>query len=150
MKNKKGFTLIELLVVIAIIGILAAIVLVSLRGAPARAKDARIQSAITQVRTQAELMWAEPGSSSYINLCGSGNTSLNDTYGDGELGILQDDIKSQQGGTLNLVCYATTNKYCVAAQLASDNTKYFCIDSEGRVVDDAASGACDGTDFDCQ
>ena len=49
MKNKiKGFTLVELLVVIAIIGILAAVVLVSLAGSRDRA---RLSSALQSVRS---------------------------------------------------------------------------------------------------
>jgi len=63
MKYKQlGFTLIELLVVISIIGMLAAIVLVSLNSARGKARDSRRQADRKQVHTALNLYYNDNGS----------------------------------------------------------------------------------------
>ncbi len=59
--SKAGFTLIELLVVIAIIGTLSGMVLVAMTDTRAKARDARRQNDITQIRKALELYYAEKG-----------------------------------------------------------------------------------------
>lgn len=70
--NRKGFTLIELLVVIAIIGILAAMVVVALGGARAKARDAARKSDLSQIKNALELYYADQDPESYVD---TANTS---------------------------------------------------------------------------
>lgn len=137
MRKQKGFTLIELLVVIAIIGILAAIVLVSLSGARDRARDARIQSAMGQLRAVAEIEYNDSGYS-YDGL--AANTDWT---------TLKADIDEQSPGTATI--NDSADAYCAYVQLNSSG--YYCVDSTGvgKTVSTDPSGTsyCDGTTFVC-
>ena len=60
-QREGGFTLIELLVVIAIIGLLASVVMASLNGARAKARDARRVADLKQIQTALELFYDSQG-----------------------------------------------------------------------------------------
>lgn len=85
---KKGFTLIELLVVVAIVGLLAAVVIVSVSGSRKKAQDAKIKNDVQSVLSAAELHLASSKEGKFTgaaaaattrtNFCTSGNCTVGD------------------------------------------------------------------------
>ncbi len=136
MKKNKGFTLIELLVVIAIIGILAAIVLVSLGGARNSAKDARVMTGMAQIRTTAEIFYSD-NSNAYTNLACTTTTP--------NMVALCADIKANNPGTDPTIVIKTGGaEYCAYAALNAAG-KSWCVDSSGvskQVATTALPGTC--------
>ncbi len=140
--KKRGFTLIELLVVIAIIGILTGIVLVSLGGARAKARDANREATIRQINTAMEMCYDDP------------NCPTNDageaypTWNPGEieeesigtyLTIPKDTLP---GYDYTYVSGGDTQKYCIYIPLESGG--YVCASNKG-----VAKGTATPTISDC-
>jgi len=107
-------------VVIAIIGILASVVLIGLRGARDKAKDARIVADLAQIRAIAEVLY----DGDYDEL------SLTQT----DVAKLKDDITAQ-GGDLKLnKTAAPADAYCAYSKLnvkVGGATNFYCVDSTG-------------------
>ncbi|MCK9393558.1 MAG: prepilin-type N-terminal cleavage/methylation domain-containing protein [Candidatus Paceibacterota bacterium] len=115
--QNKGFTLIELLVVIAIIGILAGIIVVSMGGAQNAAKDAKVQSTLSQMRTAAQMY--------YMN-----NNNYTSLAADTNYAALASSLSSIS--TVTTVIKTGNADYCAYATIPSAPTTYWCVDSAGN------------------
>jgi len=121
-----GFTLIELLIVVVVIGILAAIVLVSLIDVQMSAKDAGIKSSLVQLRAVAQLA-ADP-IGTYSGVCTAENGIENS--------IAWDDIIALSPST-TAICNDAATGFCVEAETNTDDN--WCVDRQIL-----KRGSCDG------
>jgi type IV pilus assembly protein PilE len=152
-KLQKGFTLIELLVVIAIIGILSSVVLASLTSARSKGTDAAIQSAMSNMRAQAELYysnWSHYGTSTaaytFGNCTTAGSVFSAPAANSGLAGLLA-DVASKNGGTLGtskVMCSHNANPATAWAVFASTTNGSYCVDSTGasKVSTGVTNSAC--------
>jgi len=123
-RSEKGFTLMELLVVVAIIGILAAIVIVSLNRARNKGKDAAIKTQLQQMRAASEMYNDDNGS--YTGWCGSAEQTRIETGA------------TTAGGTA-ADCDVAADGSAWAAEIVLLSGGYWCVDSNGASKAEAAS-----------
>ncbi len=135
--NKKGFTLIELMVVIAIIAILATVVLVSLSSARTAAEDANRTAALAQVRSLAEVYYAQDLDYRAISEPKDELEELIRVYGDADDYPAETDADSKGAlrvswneavETIDGTEYGINELYCASMDLMSG--KFLCVDKD--------------------
>lgn len=153
--GNRGFTLIELLVVIAIIGILAAIVLVSVNSARQRGTNTKVQAELMQLRTQLELNFVNGVYADLEGSAGHTDTIVSGASGEESIGLLAceigaingfvatvaDDLTVTCDGVANLssgvVVYSNSTGSSVSDYGIYATTTpggYVCVDSFGNTV----------------
>lgn len=121
-KDNRGFTLVELLVVIAIIGILAAVVLVSLNSARSKARDSRRVADLRQVALALENYYDD--NQAYPSV----TSSLSPTY----MSTVPTDPRTGAVYPFNSAsCSPANQRYVLGATLENANNAALSSDVDG-------------------
>ncbi|MEX0594696.1 MAG: type II secretion system protein [Patescibacteria group bacterium] len=121
LKARKGFTLIELLVVIAIIGILAALIIVSLAGARGKAQDTQRKNNARNLDTALAQYFLDQNPQVYpIHDTAGGTTIVATTVPSGLTAYLTGGAAFNSSLAHKYISTATGDSYAQAWELESD------------------------------
>lgn len=137
LKNNKGFTLLELLVVVAIIGLLSAVVIVSLNSARAKGGDAAVKSNLHTVANEAGIYYSN--NNSYLTATGgspiSDGTCPSYSLSGGNMfskdRAVADAVKEADKRGGDTYCYVSADVWAVAVGLTQNAGTSWCVDSTG-------------------
>lgn len=158
MKKNNGFTLIELLTVIAIIGILSAVVMVSLSSARLKAKDKAVMTELSSIKVQAEIYY-DLNNNSYSGLCNTAMSARGLGGVDGP-GLLSDVKKntaipsnistsSQEGRYDYVTCHDSDLYWAVEAPTSKSTSSVvsmYCVDRNNQVAEKTTRLGINDTD----
>ncbi len=133
----RGFTVVELLVVIAVIGILASVILGSLRDARDDGLEAKIKSELVLLGKRASV--DESKSFTFDVVCGSNGVATSTE-------IVNIITSIERFSPFPVICNSDSSMYAVSGAMSS--TTFWCVDSVGQSKEILAQ-LIPGTDYTC-
>lgn len=136
MKTNKGFTLNEILIAIAILGILLAIVYVSLTSSRDRAADKAIQSNLSGIIGISSIIYSQ--NNTYGDFCTNPKVVAQIELAKKAAGITTPTITnlSTPGSSTQAACHINNDDiWAISVPLKSNPSNSYCVDSKGTLIE---------------